>query len=69
MLSHALTTSQTYVTLHHGMSFSLLDVHFHIFILSESKFYALFNGENHFQIKTSGRATCFLIWWYDIRHF
>ena len=27
------------------------DGHFHIFIFSESKFYAISNGENHFQIR------------------
>ena len=27
------------------------DGHFHVFILSESKFYAFYNGENHFQIR------------------
>ena len=25
--------------------------HFHVFIFSESKFYAIYNGENHFQIR------------------
>ena len=27
------------------------DGHFHVFIFSESKFYAIYNGENHFQIR------------------
>ena len=27
------------------------DGHFHVFIISESKFYAIYNGENHFQIR------------------
>ena len=27
------------------------DGHFHVFIFSESKFYASYNGENHFQIR------------------
>ena len=39
------------VTLHHKMSRNLPDGHFHVFIFSESKFYALYNGENHFQIR------------------
>ena len=25
--------------------------HFHVFIFSESKFYAIYNGEKHFQIR------------------
>ena len=40
-----------YVTLHHEMSRNVPDGHFHLFIFSESKFYALYNGENHFQIR------------------
>ena len=41
------------VTLHHEMSRNVPDGHFHvsILILSESKFYAFYNGENHFQIR------------------
>ena len=27
------------------------DGHFHVFIFFESKFYAIYNGENHFQIR------------------
>ena len=27
------------------------DRHFHVFKFSESKFYAIYNGENHFQIR------------------
>ena len=27
------------------------DGHFHVFIFSEKKFYAIYNGENHFQIR------------------
>ena len=27
------------------------DGHFHVFFFSESKFYAIYNGENHFQIR------------------
>ena len=38
------------VTLHNGMSLNVPDVHFHV-IFSESKLYALHNGENHFQIR------------------
>ena len=33
------------------MSRNAPDDHFHVFILSESKFYAFYNGENHFQIR------------------
>ena len=39
------------MTLHHEMSCNVPDGHFHVFIFSESKFYAFYNGENHFQIK------------------
>ena len=39
------------MTLHHEMSRNMPDGHFHVYIFSESKFYALYNGENHFQIK------------------
>ena len=34
------------------MSLNVPDGHFHDFIFSESKFYALYIGENHFQIRT-----------------
>ena len=27
------------------------DGHFHVIIFSESKFYAVYNGENHFRIR------------------
>ena len=27
------------------------DGHFHVFIFSESKFYAMYNGETHFQMR------------------
>ena len=27
------------------------DGHFHVFIFSESKFYVIYNSENHFQIR------------------
>ena len=37
--------------LHHEMSRNVLDGHFHVFIFYESKFYAIYNGENHFQIR------------------
>ena len=40
-----------YVTLHHEMSRNVPDGHFHVFIFSESKFCAIYNGENHFQIR------------------
>ena len=39
------------MTLHHEMSRNVPDGHFHVFIFSESKFYAIHNGENHFQIR------------------
>ena len=41
----------TNVTLHHAMSRNLPDGHFHVFIFSENKFYAIYNGENQ---RTSG---------------
>ena len=40
-----------YVTFHHKMSRNVPHGHFHVFIFSESKFYAIYNGENHFQIR------------------
>ena len=40
-----------YVTLHHEMSCNVPDGRFHVFIFSESKFYAIHKGENHFQIR------------------
>ena len=33
------------------MSLNVPDGHLHVFIFSESKFYALYNGETHFQIR------------------
>ena len=42
---------QIFVTLHHEMSRNVSNGHFHVFVLSESKFYAIYNGENHFQIR------------------
>ena len=33
------------------MSRNVLNGHFHVFIFSESKFYANYNGETHFQIR------------------
>ena len=33
------------------MSRNVPDGHFHVFIISESKFYAIYNGEDHFQIR------------------
>ena len=35
--------------LHHEMSRNVPDGHFHVFIFSKSKLYAIYNGENHFQ--------------------
>ena len=46
-----LFVAEPYVTLHHEMSHNVPDGHFHVFIFSESKFYAIYNGENHFQIR------------------
>ena len=40
-----------YVTLHHEMSRNVPDGHFHVFIFSESKIDAIYNGENYFQIR------------------
>ena len=37
-----------YVTLQHEMSRNVPDGHFYVFIFSESKFNAIYNGENHF---------------------
>ena len=39
------------VTLHHEMSCNVPNGYFHVFIISESKLYAIYNGENHFQIR------------------
>ena len=39
------------VTLHHEMSRNVPHGHFRVFIFSKSKFYAIYNGENHFQIR------------------
>ena len=40
-----------FVTLHHEMSRNVPDGHFHVFIFSESKFYAFYHGKKHFQIR------------------
>ena len=66
------------MTLHHEMSCNVPDGHFHVFIFSESKFYAIYSDEIHFQIRglvaevhvfeygdmTFGtfRKTCFKCW-------
>ena len=39
------------MTLHHKTSRIVPDGLFHVFIFSESKFYAIYNGENHFTIR------------------
>ena len=39
------------VTLHHEMSRNVPDGHFHVFIFSQSQFYAIYNSQNHFQIR------------------
>ena len=33
------------------MSRNVPDSHFHVFVFSESKFYAVYNGEKRFQIR------------------
>ena len=75
---HSKTSSCSYVSLHHEMNRNVPDGHFHVLILSESKFYAIYNGENHFQIRglvaelhvfkyhsmtfDTFRKTCFKCW-------
>ena len=44
-------SASIFVTLHHEMSRNMPDGHVHVFIFSESKFYTIYNGENHFQIR------------------
>ena len=39
------------MTLYHEMSRNVPDGHFHVFIFSVSKFFAMYNGESHFQIR------------------
>ena len=40
------------MTLYHEMSRNVPDGHFNVVgFFSESKFYAIYNGENHFQIR------------------
>ena len=39
------------MTLQHKMSLNVPGGHFHVFIFTESKFYAIYNDENHFQIR------------------
>ena len=45
----AISHSNANVTLHHEKNRNVSGGHFYV-IFSESKFYALYNGENHFQI-------------------
>ena len=40
-----------YVIVFHKMSRNVPDGHFHVFVFSGSKFYTIYNGENHFQIR------------------
>ena len=40
-----------YVTLQHEMSRNAPDDHFHVFTFSESKVYAIYNVESHYQIR------------------
>ena len=44
-------STNIFVTLHHEMSRNVPDGNFHVFIFSVSKFYAIYNGENHFQVR------------------
>ena len=39
------------MTLHHEMSRNVPDGHFQVFIFSESKFYVIYNGGKHVQIR------------------
>ena len=48
---NVIMVSLLYVTLHQGMSFNVPNGYFHVFIVSESKFCALYNSQNHFQIR------------------
>ena len=43
--------AEVYVTLHHEMSCNVPYGPFHVFIFSESKLYATYNGKTHFQIR------------------
>ena len=45
------TVQSVFVTLHHEMSRNVPDGHFHVFKFSESKFYTIYNGENHFKVR------------------
>ena len=52
--------SKLFVTLHQEMSRNVPDGHFHVFIFSESIFYAIYNGQKPCSSqRTSGRAICF----------
>ena len=51
LYSYTQADIHAYVTLHHAMSRNVPDGHFHVFTFSESKFYAIYNGENLFQIR------------------
>ena len=46
-----LNASIVYVILHHEMNHNVPDGHFHVLIFPVSKFYAIYNGENHFRIR------------------
>ena len=39
------------VTLYHEMNHNVPDGRFLVSVFSENKFYAIYNGENHFQIR------------------
>ena len=44
----SLNVQEPFMTLHHKMSRNVADGHFHVFIVSECKFYAIYNGEKYF---------------------
>ena len=46
-----MSTGFQYATLHHEMSRNVPDGQFHVFVFSESTFYAFYNDENYFQIR------------------
>ena len=54
------------MTVHHEVSRNVPDGHFHVFIFSESKFDAICNSENHFQIK--GIVASYMILNMVVRH-
>ena len=70
VLSTSLSNCRRNVTLHYEMSRNKPDGHFDVFIFS--KFYAIFNGQNHFQIRglvAELDLHAFEYGGYNIRHF